>query len=371
MKVMYICVENLHSTGILQSMVLEPALKIRDRYDIDVYFTSMERESEINNIDHVENCIIGRRAEDGLSVYNIYLHVLFLVRLLFETKSMNVLHCRSYMATLTGLICKIFWKNKVIFDVRGYLIDESVESGRLRVDGLKYKVLRILENILFKYADEIISVSDAMRRDIKNKFGRESAVVRNPSSVVSGRYFADSNKRVLIYNGSLKKWHMPHLFFEVVEYGLRKSIFDEVKIITSDTRIALEFLKKHSLENCVSISLHTCSSSEVKQHLIVGSLGWCVIDPTYSKRFCWPVKFNEYLGAGMGVVVNKYIGDLAPIVEENNLGVIVDNDFSVESIIEKLRLFWLNETPLNIPESLEKNLSWDHQITSIFELYNK
>lgn len=366
---MYICVENLHATGILQSMVMEPAQQIKKTFGCEIYFTSMERKSEINNIESVPNSIIGRRSEKAISLSNIFFHLIFLIRVLMKTRRVNVLHCRSYIATLIGLFCKILWKNKVIFDVRGYLIDEAVESERINAYGIKYKVLRSIENILFKYSDEIIVVSEAMYLDVRERFGRNSSIIRNPSNVNEGTFNVKKNKKILIYNGSLKDWHMPDLFFEVINIGIRNKVFDEVRIISSDKKIASSYLKKYSLQDFDNIKLISCNFAEVKNNLVIGSLGWCVIKPTYSKRFCWPVKFNEYLNSGMAIVVNRNIGDLESIVSDNNLGIVIDNEKSPTVIIEQMKDFYNDKEYIEINKDLESKLSWNKQIFTLYDLY--
>lgn len=368
-KILYVNTENLFHTGILRAMVLFPANQIHRRFGHQVGFTSMYRHSEGGNGDngHAENVCSGRRSERGISFENLALHLKFALRVLWFSRSYDVLHCRSYMATSIGLMSKLAFRKTVIFDVRGYLVDEATESGKLRKDGVQYGILRRLERLLFRRADHIIAVSEAMQHDIFTRFGRTSVVIRNPAMVGSGRHFIKKDPIVFGYNGSLKGWHLPNLFFAVGKELMALDPALLVKIVTQDHTKASELAAEYLDEDRVRIL--SCAAEGVAQELLDFSIGWCVIEPTFSKSVCWPVKFNEYLAAGKPVVVNPKIGDLEPLVTQHDLGVLIDVSASPSQIAARIMTYLHNAKDVSVPEDLSDLLAWDTQLLVLESLY--
>lgn len=373
--VLYICVENIFTTGILQSMVVKPAINLKRLYGLKVGFTSMYRKSEegnkkINIPDSID-VISGRRSENGMSIVNLIMHFFFLVRVFICSRKYKILHCRSYMGTMIGLLCKILWKQKVIFDVRGYLIDEAVESGKISDISMKYKLLKRIEIYLFKKSDLIISVSERMSEDIKSRFNRDSLIIRNPSDLsVSGAVTLRENvDKIICYNGSLNNWHMPELFFETMKLVIEKDPEYLIKVITPDSIKAKELSRKFKIPE-PKIIIKSCEALQVIKEIQNSSLGWCIIKTSFSKTVCWPVKFNEYLSAKIPVIVNEGIGDLEKLVDAYNLGIVISDEMPSQVIAEKIISYVNLQESFIVDKSLAKLISWETQIETLRDCYH-
>jgi glycosyltransferase involved in cell wall biosynthesis len=373
--ILFVNVENVLSTGILQSMVVRPALELHEKFGYSIGFTTMHRNSESHlskvSIPTYLPVLSGRRSEKGFSLENGFLHLLFLLRVLFMSRHFRILHCRSYMATLIGLICKRVWGQKVIFDVRGYLIDETVESGKLIAGSLKHRILKKMEAHLFKKADAIIAVSEAMTSDIAQRFSRQSITLRNPADIpVNGTRLKKGVQKIITYNGSLNEWHLPELFFASIKKVSEKDPEYRFRIITSDIARAEALAAQHGLPTD-RLLIRKCKADEVIGEMKDGGLGWCVIRPSYSKSVCWPVKFNEYLAANLPVIVNYGIGDLKPLVERYALGLVISASAPVNDIADCI-LAYISESRLfHVSPELACIVSWETQIQSLHNCYQK
>lgn len=368
-RILYVNTENLFHTGILRAMVLFPANQMHEKFGHQVGFTSMYRHSEgdVGDDGQAGNVCLGRRSERGISLENVVLHLVFALRVLWFSRSYDVLHCRSYMATAIGLMSKLVFRKRVIFDVRGYIVDEAIESGKLGKGGLGHGILRRLERLLFRRADIIIAVSEAMQNDISARFGRTSIVVRNPAMVGSGQHSIKKDPVVFGYNGSLKDWHLPDLFFAV---GKELLLFDPalvVKIVTQDVAKASELAAQYL--DASRVQILSCAAEDVAQELSDFSIGWCVIEPTFAKSVCWPVKFNEYLAAGKPVIVNPKIGDLEPLVTQNDLGVVIDVSTAPDVIAAAILTYMQDAKDVSVPAELSDLLAWDAQLLVLDSIY--
>jgi glycosyltransferase involved in cell wall biosynthesis len=373
--ILYLNVENVFSTGILQSMVVRPALELHKKFGYSIGFTSMYRHSEINqNKESIPASIpmmSGRRSEKGFSLENVVLHFLFMIQVLLQSRHFKILHCRSYIATLIGLTCKRVWRQQVIFDVRGYLIDEAVESGRLNAGSLKYRILKKMEAYLFMRADVIIAVSEAMTLDIAQRFSRKAITLRNPADIpLNGEGPSQCVQKVITYNGSLNEWHLPELFFATIKQVSKKDPEYLFRIITSDIAKAETLALQHGLSTA-QLLIKKCKASEVISELRGGGLGWCVIRPSFSKSVCWPVKFNEYLAANLPVIVNSGIGDLEALVKRYDLGLVVSVVDSAKAIADSILLHVAQRESFHVCPELARMVSWETQIKSLDECYQK
>lgn len=371
LRILYVNTENVFHTGILRAMVLFPAQEMRDRFGHKVGFTSMFRKSEgMPDVKgHEVDTCFGRRSEKGISLENLLLHFIFAIRVLLYSRSYEILHCRSYMATAIGLLSKLVFRKLIIFDVRGYLVDEAVENGKLKTGTLAYFTMRKLEGLLFQHSDKIIAVSEAMQADILSRFSRPSMVVRNPAMVRSQNFDTKINPIVVGYNGSLKEWHLPELFFSVAKLLTEADLNLKIMVITQDTDKAKELSEVYL--DSEKILIHSCPAEEVGEKLNQISIGWCVIQPTFSKSVCWPVKFNEYLAAGKPVIVNSKIGDLESLVCDNNLGVLIDPSSSHVEMANTILTYIRKTEQLYISEEISKLLSWDTQLMILDTMYRE
>jgi hypothetical protein len=375
--VLFVCVENIKTTGILESMVVIPALMLKRKYDIKIGFTSMFRNSElsIEKIKLLDDQFVleGRRSEQALSFQNVFLHITFFFKIFRLRKEYKVFHCRSYMATFIGLLVKALTLNdiKVIFDVRGLLIEETVEVGKISYSGVSYTLLKLIEKILFKYSDEIIAVSENMEGYIMSNFKRKAIVIRNPTSGDFQRFNLPKLERCIVYSGSLNKWHLPELAFRTFELLMQEYDFNIV-VYTRNKKKANELIHKY-ISDTSRILLDEGSALEIQSKLAtLNAIGWTIQQPKFSKRYAWPVKFTEYYASGIPSVVNTGIGDLDRFVGLLGVGVVIDSDkMDCEEIARQIDVYYRNPPiiPKDKKENFDYKLKWEFQIEKYYEMY--
>jgi len=373
-KILFVCVEDIFETGILQSMVLRPARSIHRIYGATVGFTSMRRRKQRKMHDELRQeiknefeVLEGNRSDVAISVSNIFNHFIFAFQVINMSRRYDVLHCRSYMATFIGCFAKILFHKKVIFDVRGYLIDEAIEVGNIKNGSWAVRVLRWIERFNFKYSDSIISVSEKMSVDIKNRFDRKSLLIPNPTFFP--KVAREKTDKLIVYNGSLNEWHNPEHFFSTAKEILSIDSEYKFRIVTGQVDVARKFVEKFQIDED-KVEILTVRADEVIEYISQGAIGWCIIRPSFSKSVCAPVKFNEYLAAGLHVIVNRNIGDLEDLVRGYDLGVVIPNDSTARDTA-KLLTEYVNSRDMNIvlPEELKQMVSYENVIDRVWVRY--
>ncbi|HEV2721562.1 MAG TPA: glycosyltransferase, partial [Thermoanaerobaculia bacterium] len=75
----------------------------------------------------------------------------------------DVLHARSHVAAAMGALAKRMSGAKLIFDYRGALAEEYVDSGNWRAGGLLYRLTKAAERRLLGAADGVVFLTEAAR----------------------------------------------------------------------------------------------------------------------------------------------------------------------------------------------------------------
>lgn len=101
--------------------------------------------------------------------------------------------------------------------------------------------------------------------------------------------------------------------------------------------------------------------------------GLVLIKPVYSKTASAPTKLAEFLGCGVPCLVNSGVGDMAPIIAECNVGVVM-GEFSEQACTEAARsVLELVEQPRiaqRCASAALKHFSLDQGVRGYRELYN-
>ncbi len=192
---------------------------------------------------------------------------------------------------------------KIIFDADGLPIDERVEFGGLRKEGIMYRWLKSIETKMLNSADAVIVRSQKAINIHVSNIGEQK---RNKFSVVlNGRdkntfdyneternlmrksLGINENELFLIYVGSLRG-----------KYALKEilSIFDTIKQYVKTKLLFLtgdiDYLEsKLSNRNSDNIIFQQVKSNDVPRFINAADVGLALIYPTYSMLAAVPTKF--------------------------------------------------------------------------------
>ncbi len=268
-------------------------------------------------------------------------------------EGIDVMHARGYVAAAMGALAKWLAGGKLIFDVRGFMVEEYVDAGLWPEGGLLYRLTKAAEKRLLKYADGFVVLTEKARgilfpncRDA-DALGRPVEVI--PCCVDAERFrafdvesqddlrreFGLEGRRVMVYVGAVGGWYLTDEMIELmaVAHELNPSAFSMVltqgpaEIITG----RLNYLGVKENDYLVKKVL----PEEIPRYLKAADFALSLIKPCYSKQSSSPTKIAEYLASGLPVITNAGIGDLDDLIKEDRVGVILDG-FSRESYIRVL-----------------------------------
>jgi len=292
-------------------------------------------------VEHVPLPLIGSR---WLEIPMGAVAILFLV--LF--RGVRTIHCRSYIPALMGLLVRTVTDTRLLFDMRGLFVDEYLLYGAFVEGTLKLAFARWLEQRLLFRSDSVVVLSESFRKHLLARpdlVGRlQSERIRLiPDRVDVDRFAfgADGRRRaredrgwsestVGVFLGSTASWHRMDRTMGMMAAVM--SELDDVRFVAA-VYPTTEHAERVAVETGVPpsrVEFVTIGVDEVPSLLAGADFGVMLIEYHVSKEVCAPIKFSEYMAAGLPTVASRMIGDVTAWIEERGLGVVVDHD-DVES----------------------------------------
>ncbi|MGD1957661.1 MAG: glycosyltransferase [Fulvivirga sp.] len=260
----------------------------------------------------------------------------------------QIVHCRSYIPMMIGLKLKARFNAKLIFDMRGFWVDERIEGKIWNKSFVLHKILyryfKAKEVVFLNKADAIIVLTNKAKQIIENWRVTHTGITIIPCNV-DLRHF--TRKRtldqaaiktlnlmdrspILGYLGSLGTWYMIDemlCFFMEVKKKFEKSIF--LVITKDDPKILLEKSKTLGI-NLDDIRITAATRAELPELLSLFDVSVFFIQSTFSKQASSPTKQAELLSMGIPIVANGGVGDSDEYFEQDpQIGILI-NKFSKE-----------------------------------------
>ena len=241
-----------------------------------------------------------------------------------------LIHSRGDVATVMARWARLPATIRLLYDVRGFFSDERVETGSWRRGSLLDRAVTRMEAANLERADAAVVLTrhaaEVLRRRRPSLPSARVIPTCADVSVFRPRTQGQKPEFGLVYSGSLGTWYMademvafarsaagtvpgPTLFLtpEPEEVGRLGVTADWAQALTVEPGAVAEWLRR-------------------------ASALFFFIRPIPSKRASCPTKFAEGLASGLPVVCNRGIGDLDGIVEQEGVGVLVD-DFSAAAYL--------------------------------------
>ncbi|ABK19019.1 glycosyltransferase [Syntrophobacter fumaroxidans] len=268
------------------------------------------------------------------------------LRFRYRAKTPVILHCRGTEMTSIALAARRSLSGiKVIFDCRGIShaeIEYVVRSQQLsRMDqhqlDARVKLHRQMELSALQEADAVVCVSEAMSGYLATEHGTpNSRITTIPCSVETGPFCNASANReqirhelglserlVVAYCGSLHAWQLP---------GTSLDLFCSVKqidptahflAITTNANSMKHMIAAHGIQK-EDASVVSIPHDRVPSYLAAADVGLLLREASLLNRVSSPVKFGEYLAAGIPVVMSEGIGDYSMLAESERVGMVID-----------------------------------------------
>jgi glycosyltransferase involved in cell wall biosynthesis len=281
---------------------------------------------------------------------------------LHHANKFQLVHCRSYIASMIGLWMKKKFKVKFIFDMRGFWADERVDGGHWDLRNVIYRgvhsFFKAKEKAFLENADHIVSLTLAGKKEmdswehIKKRPLPISIIpccvdadLFDPKNIEAEKIQEarhelgiDANEPVLTYLGSIGTWYLLDEMLAFFVVYLNKFPNAKFLFITPDSSDII--FSKARVVGVPSDRMLVVSSgrASVPVYALLGNYSIFFIKPSFSKKSSSPTKQGELMALGVPVICNAGVGDTDMIVKKYESGLTVNslNESNYREIVEKI-----------------------------------
>lgn len=263
---------------------------------------------------------------------------------LLEKEPIGLIHCRSYIAALVGLRLKKETGIPLLFDMRGFWVDERVEGKIWNLSNPLYRLIysyfKKEEKRLLLHSDAIVSLTNRAIPVIQQLApGLSSEVISVIPCCTDTRFFKpDSMQNTgsgrglkMVYLGSMSTWYMPEAMMKTFSRLLLIAPESTFTLLTREDPSLIEpYRKKYAIDPS-KLFVQAAERSQLPGLLNEFDFSVCYIPPSFSKQASSPVKIGELLSMGIPVICNAGVGDLDEVFGPGKNGVLLP-DFSNASL---------------------------------------
>jgi glycosyltransferase involved in cell wall biosynthesis len=276
----------------------------------------------------------------------------------YRKKDAIVIHARGAFSGKVAAVMKKFYKNiKFLYDIRGDVAAEY-KYHALNTGVSEEEIERKL-NKDFKYqkyvtdhADHFNCVSHVLKSRVLKSYEIPPENVNVVPCLADHKkfYFDEKirsenrrlmgfdNKFVFIYSGGVGAWHCTDKVFELMSRLLPMNEKNYFVMLTPALHEAKTLAEKFLREGTYSI--RSVPHDQVPLYLMSSDMGILLRENHPLNQVAAPTKFAEYLMSGLPLIISENIGDYSNFVRDRKLGIVVDNNASVDDIIKRYDYFW-------------------------------
>lgn len=261
----------------------------------------------------------------------------------------QIVHCRSYIASLIGRWMQKKYKVKFIFDMRGFWPDERVDGKLWNLNNpfykWVYKYFKRREREFLQESDYIVSLTNNGKDAIVSELGYS---VNSPIEVIpccvdleifhrTKTDLSDKNF-ILSYIGSIGTWYMLEEmldFFKILKKQIPQSRF---LFVTMEPEELIYVKSRERNIDDSSIIVKSAERHDVPGYIAQSSASIFFIKPVFSKRASSPTKQGEIMAMGVPIICNTNVGDTDFVINRYNSGILIQdfNQQSYERAVGKL-----------------------------------
>jgi glycosyltransferase involved in cell wall biosynthesis len=258
-------------------------------------------------------------------------------------KCIDILHARSHVGAVIGALAKKLSSARLIFDVRGFLPEEYVDSGNWPKDGVLFRLTKAAERWLYNAADGFVVLTARARETLfpNGTVGRppngasEKPVEVIPCCVSAERIaprsdrdavrreLGVSDRNVFVYIGALVGYYLLRETVELLAMARENDARVYALVLTHGPAAPIVAeLERHGF-TANDYRVMRAEPADVPWFLGAADVALSLIRPSYPRIASSPTKFAEYLAAGLPVISTAGIGDLDEHIEEGRVGVVL------------------------------------------------
>jgi len=285
-------------------------------------------------------------------------------------KSSDIIHCNDLNTLHIGVISKLFNKKlKVVYDAHEY---ETEIDG---LSGIRKKLSKLSEKFLIRYADRVITVSNAIADEYVKLYDIEKPllVLNTPpyktiekKNIFRETLNIDEDKIIFLYQGGLSGGRGIEILVDAF-----KMIDNKDAVIVFMGYGSLEKMIVDASEEYENIYFHKAVSPEVLlDYTCSADFGILFYENScLNHYYCSPNKMFEYLMAEIPVIVSN-LYEMKRLVETKEIGVVAEENSAngLKEAIEKAVQLDSKVLEKKI-EEVKSIYNWEEQEKILIDVY--
>ncbi len=354
------------------SRVLKEAVSLHDNdYEVKIIAhldKDLNAQEDLFGISLVRVSYLDRKKADRLD--KLFAYAQYFIQAVKLSRHSDILHCNDLNTLPIGVVVKVFFNKevKIVYDAHEYEINDKPNQSRLSI-----KLHYLLEKLLIKYADGVITVSDAIADAYTKLYGiKKPALVLNTPAyqeiekkdIFRETFSIPKEKTVYLYQGGLSRGRGIETLLDTFVQ------VDEQNVIVFMGYGPLAGMVQEYALKYVNIFYHEAVSPDILlDYTCSGDFGILFYENScLNHDYCSPNKMFEYLMAEIPVIVSN-LYEMKKIVNEYKIG-IVAQDNSIQGLkqaIEDSKALDQEE----VQEKIKKIYNWEAQEKVLFHLYKE
>jgi len=349
-NILYISILGM-SEPLGKSQVLEYLVDLKKEHYISLY--SFEKDLNKETIDKLSNKMqkeeiswYYQKYSNKYGIFSTLQQILSSyqeLKSIIKSKDIQIIHARSLIPVVIALILKRKYGVKVIYDIRGFQIDEKAEVGRLKKGSILYKFLKGIEHYAYKKSDSIVTLTYASIPYISQFAHKDKITViptcankelfkrmpENERKVFKEALSYKESDKILLHAGAVSNWYDFNNELKIVSQLMKNDQSLHYLILNKSEH---DFIAKKVEEFQIDknrLKVLEVDFYDMYKYLNIADASIFIIKATFSKTASAPTKFAENLACGLYSITNNGIGDMNKFFKENKT---IGYSFNIEDI---------------------------------------
>ena len=249
----------------------------------------------------------------------------------------GLFHGRSHVGAAIGALAKWMTGARVVFDVRGFLADEYVDSGNWRAGGFLFTLTKAAERWLYRAADGIVVLTERANETLFPHGSGGKPVEIIPCCVGEERFAAAlrtsretireelglSGRTVFVYAGALGGYYLTCETADLLIAARRRDALVYALVLTHRPSPEMTAALEQGGFTRDDFRIVQVAPEEIPRYLRAADVALALIRPSYARRSASLTKMAEYLASGLPVIATAGVGDLDAHITECRGGVLL------------------------------------------------
>jgi glycosyltransferase involved in cell wall biosynthesis len=314
------------------------------------YLISFERENDLKNLDEIKKLVRKHNIEwhylkysNKFGIFSTIKQVVQVVKIaskLIKQHSISIIHARSMIPATIGIILKKIYKIKLVFDIRGFAIDEKLDSGRLNSNGFLFKQLKVLDNYLYKNAEHVVTLTYKAKDILKESLNIDNNKITVIPTCANQEVFTLLNSKeketfkntmgykkedkIIIHTGTVSGWYDFDSEIKLIKELIKQDSTVHFLVLNKNEHNFIDKVIKNYNIPKNKITITSTDFKEMYKYLNIANASLFFIKPSFSKQASAPTKFAENVACNLPSITNSDVGDMELYMNSYDVGYIIE-----------------------------------------------